>query len=148
MVQLTIAHPTSVTSSNLQENLFYDLNGSLFHPNVDFPITHTPFHGLFPLKTLVSHPPLHVSRQLWSPIFVKLFTSNPSPPRFRFLSITYNYHLRHNSPDTYVTFHFHIWYSNAVTTFQTNPYPQQYHFEVHSGTAQQQEHIDISVRFL
>ena len=93
MVQLTIAHPTSVTSSNLQENLFYDLNGSLFHPNVDFPITHTPFHGLFSLKTPSSHPLLHVSRQFWSPIFTKLFTSNPSPPGSVFfqsrITITY-----------------------------------------------------------
>ena len=47
MVQLTIAHPTSITSSNLQENLFYDFNGNLFHPSVDFPMTHTPFYGLF-----------------------------------------------------------------------------------------------------
>ena len=48
MVQLTIAHPTSLTSSNLQENLFYDFNESLFHPSVDFPVTHTPFYGLVP----------------------------------------------------------------------------------------------------
>ena len=41
MVQLTVTHPTSLTSSNLQENLCHGFNGSLFHSNVDFPIKHT-----------------------------------------------------------------------------------------------------------
>ena len=131
-----MTHPTSRTSSNLQENLFDDFNGSLFHPNVDFPITRTPFYGLFPY-----------TYQLWPLIFT---TSSYLilPPRFRFLSITCHYHLRHNSPHTHSTFLFHIWYSNAVTTFETNPYPQQYHFQVHSATAQQQKHIVILGRFL
>ena len=48
MVQLTIAHPTSFTFSNIQKNLFNDFKGSWLHPNVNFPMTHTPFCGLFP----------------------------------------------------------------------------------------------------
>ena len=146
MVQLTITHPTPLTSSNHQENLFHDFDGSLFHPNVDFSITHTHHFMVSSLidSRLTSTPPC-TTPALPSNIY-NLFISNPSP-RFCFLSITYHYHLRHNSPHTHATFLFHIWYSNVVTTFETNPYPQQYHFQVHSATAQQQKHIDISVRF-
>ena len=56
---------------------------------------------------------------------------------------------------TYITAHhtgnsysFHIWCSNAVTTFETSPYPQQYHLQVHSATSLRQANISISVRIL
>ena len=76
-----------------------------------------------------------------------LFTSSSSP-QVLFFSITYHYHLRHNSPHMHAIFFFHIWYSNAITTFETNPYPWQYHFQVHFATSPQQQHISIAVRFL
>ena len=94
MVQLTIAHSTSLTSFYLQENLFYDFNGCLFHPNVDFPIKHTPFYGLCFYG---------VPHQLWLPIFTT-FSHLILPTRFHFLSVTYHYHLRHNSPDTHAIY--------------------------------------------
>ena len=81
-----------------------------------------------------TNPPLHVPHQFWPLIFTTSSYLIP-PPRFRFLSTKYHYHLRHNSPHTHATFPFHIWYSNAVTTFDTNPYPQQYHLQVHSATS-------------
>ena len=148
MVQLTIAHPTSLTSSRFQGNLFYDFNGSLFHLNVDFPIKHTLFHGRSPYG-LPFHIDPSMSRtssglQYLQPLHIKSIPWN----LFHLLSVTYHYHLRHNSPHTHATFLFHIWYSNAVTTFETNPYPQQYHLQVHSATSLRSGNIGISVRFL
>ena len=147
MVQLTITHPTPLTSSNLQENLFDYFNRSLFHPNVDFPIIHTHrFIVSFPIDSRLTSTPPCPTPALVSNIY-NVFISNP----FRqvpFSFFTYYYHLRHNSPHTRTTFLFYVWYSNVVTTFETNPYPQQYHFQGHSATAQQQKHIDMSVRFL
>ena len=75
------------------------------------------------------------------------FISNFSP-QVPFFPITYHYHLSPKSPNMYATFFFHILYLNAVTTFETNPNPQQYHFQVYSARSQQQKHIEISVRFL
>ena len=81
MIQLTTTHPTSLTSSNLQENLFYDSNGSLFHPNVDFPITHTHTH-CFIVSSLVDS---RLTSTLPCPTpalasnTYNLFISNPSP---------------------------------------------------------------------
>ena len=56
------------------------------------------------------------------------------PPRFHFFQPYTNI--------TYVTSHhtrslhsFHIQCSNALTTFETSPYPQQYHLQVHSATS-------------
>ena len=135
MVQLTIAYPTSLTSSNHQENLSYDFNRSLFHPSEDFPIiTHTPFYGLFPYGLWFHIHPSSIPPCPTSALASNIYNhsiSNPSP-RFRFLSVTYHYPLRHNSPHTDATFLFHIWYSNAIPTFETNSYPQQYHLQVHS----------------
>ena len=51
-----------------------------------------------------------------------------------FFSTTYDYLLRHNSRHTHPTFVFHIWYSNAVRTFETNPYPQKCYLQVNSTT--------------
>ena len=87
-------------------------------------------------------PTLALASNIYTP-----FISSPSS-QVPFFSITYHYHLRHNSPHTHTIFFFYIWYSNAVTTFKTNLYPQQYHFQVHSATSPQQKHINISVRFL
>ena len=133
MVQLTIAG-----SSTSTEVCFIKVWISPSH-------THTVSWSL-PLWTPVSHPPFHVPHQLWPLIFTASSYLIPSP-KFRFLSITHHYHLGHNSPHTHATFLFHIWYSNAITTFETNPYPHQYHFQVHSATSQRQKHIVISVRF-
>ena len=66
------------------------------------------------------------------------------PPRFHFFQSHTNI--------TYVTVHhtrslyfFHIWCSNPVTTFDTSPYPQQYHLQVHSVTSLRQGNINILV---
>ena len=53
-----------------------------------------------------------------------------------------------NSQLTHTNATFRIWHSNTVTTFETNSYPQQHHFQVHSATVQQQRHTVISVRLL
>ena len=97
MVQLTIAHPTSLTLSKFQGNLFDDFNGSLFHLNVDFPIKHTPFHGRSPYG-LPFHIDPSMSRtssglQYLQPLHIQSLSWN----LFHLLSITYHYHLRHNS---------------------------------------------------
>ena len=78
MVQLTIALPTSLTSFNLQENLFNDFNGILFHPNVDFLIKHTPFHGLFPYG-LPFHIHPSMSRTSSGLQYLQPPLTNPSP---------------------------------------------------------------------
>ena len=123
MVQLTIAHPTP---SSLQPDSFHALNASLFHPSVYFPITHTHHFMVSSLKNscLIFTPP-YPTLALASNIYT-LFTSSPSP-QVPFFSIRYHYHFCHNSPHMPAIFFFHIWYSNAVTTFETNPYPRQYH---------------------
>ena len=147
MIQLTIAHPTSLTSSKFQENLFCDFNGSLFPPNVDFPIKHTPFHGLSPYGlSFQMHPSM--SRTSSGFQYLQPLHIQPFPWNLFHLSITYHYHLRHNSLHTYATFLFHVWFSNTITTFETNPYPQQYHLQVHSATSLRSGNIGISVRFL
>ena len=107
---------------------------------------------------LVSHNTLQSVYQIkFQPIFTAPYPSLalasipiPSsnlvpPPLFHFFQ-SYQYHIRHSSP--HKLFSFHIWCSNAVTTFETNPYPQQHHLQVHSATSLRQGNIYISVRFL
>ena len=148
MLQLTIAHPTSLTSSKVQENLFYDLKRSLFYPNVDFSIKNKPFHSVSPngLPFLI-HPsisPTSFGFQDLQPLHIQSLPWN----LFHLFSITYHYNLRHNSPHTHATFLFHVWFSNVVTTFEANPYPQQYHLQVHSATSLRLGNIGILVRIL
>ena len=75
------------------------------------------------------------SLRLWAPVYTSLGLQclKPfcPPSRFCSLSITHRYHLCHNSPHTNTTFR--IWYLNAITTFETNLYPQKYHLQVHSS---------------
>ena len=79
MVQLTITHPTPLTSSNLQENLFDYFNRSLFHPNVDFPIIHTHrFIVSFPIDSRLTSTPPCPTPALVSNIY-NVFISNPFP---------------------------------------------------------------------
>ena len=116
--------------------------------------THTHIHAhthRFMVSSLIdsrltSTPSFPTQALLASNIY-KVFLSI-SPLRFHFVSITSHFHLCHGSSHTHATFLFHLWYSNAVITFDTSPYPQQYYFQVHSATAQQQKHITIWVRFL
>ena len=89
--QLTIAHLTALTSSNLQENLFNDFNGSWLHPNVDFPMTQTPFRGLLPyglpfnIHPSISHTsldlyhlkPFHFKPPLGRPSKISRFENKP-----------------------------------------------------------------------
>ena len=73
------------------------------------------------------------------PSLVLAFIAIPSslllhPPRFHFLQSHTNitYITAHHTGNLYS---FHIWCSNVVATFETNPYPQQYHLHVHSATS-------------
>ena len=113
MVQLTIAHRTSLTFSNLLENLFYDFNGSLLHPNVDFPIKHASFHGLFPYGLPFHIHPSMPRTNSGLEYLQRLHIWSLPCNLFRLLLITYHHILRHNSPHTHATFLFHIWFSNA-----------------------------------
>ena len=79
LVQLTIPHPTPLTSSNLQENLFYYFNGSLFHPNADFLITHTHrFIVSSPIDSRLTSTPPCPTPALVSNIY-NVLISNPFP---------------------------------------------------------------------
>ena len=141
-----MVNPTSLTSSNLQDNIFYDFNGSLFIQVWISPWdTHRFMVSSLMDSRFTSTPPCPTPA-LASNIY-NLFISNPSF-QVPFFSTTYHYHLRHVSPHMYATFLFHIWFSNAVTTFETNPYPQQYHLQVHSATSLRSGNIGILVRFL
>ena len=147
MIQLTIAHPTLLISSYLQPHLFYAFNGSSFHPSVYFPIPNTHHFMISSLKNsrLIFTPPcptLVLACNIYT-----FFISSPSH-QVPFFSIVYHYLFGHNSPHMHVTFFVHIWYSNAFTTFETNPYPRQQHFQVNSATSPQQKHIKILVRLL
>ena len=90
--------------------------------------SYTPLYGLFPLinTRLILTPPCP-TLSLASNIYT-LLTSIPSfhVPLF-FFSITHYYCICHNSQHEHDIF-FPLWYSNAVTTFETNPYLRQYHF--------------------
>ena len=90
--------------------------------------SYTPLYGLFPLinSRLILTPPCP-TLSLASNIYT-LLTSIPSfhVPLF-FFSITHYYCICHNSQHEHDIF-FPLWYSNAVTTFETNPYLRQYHF--------------------
>ena len=121
MVQLTIAHPTSLTSSSLQPDLIYAFNGSLFESKCIF--LHNTHHSIY-----------------------TLLTSSPSP-RFHFFQshTTITYVTTHDIRNLYF---FHIWHTNVVTTFETNSYPRQYYLQIYSATSTRQEHISIWVRFL
>ena len=86
---------------------------------------------------------------LWSPTpalasnIYNLFTSNPSP------QVPFSFsHVPLSLTSQLTTQACYIWYSNAATTFETNPYPQQYHLHVHFTASLQQANISISVRFL
>ena len=91
MVHLTIAHPTSLTSSKFQENLFYDFNGSLFHPNVDFPIKHTLFHGLSPYGlSFHIHPSMSCTSsglQYLQPLHIQSLPPEPVPSSFKYVPL-------------------------------------------------------------
>ena len=146
MVQLSITHPGPVTPLISRKIYFIVLTEvSFMQMWISPPPTHRFFVYSLIDARLTSNPPCPTPA-LVSNIY-NFFISNPFP-QVPFPFITYHYHLRRNSPHTRTTFLFHVCYSNAVTTFEINPYPQQNHFQVHYATAQQQKHIDILVRFL
>ena len=68
------------------------------------------------------------------------------PARFHFFQSQTNitFVTAHHTRDLYS---FHIWCSNAFTTFETSLHPQQYHLQVHSAILLRQGNISISVRF-
>ena len=140
MVQLTIAHPTSPTSSSLLSDLIYAFNGSLFYSKYIF-LHHTHYSMFFSLDEL----PVDIYLSMSHTIFIPSSHLVP-PPRFHFFQshTTITYVTTHH---THTLYFFHIWYSNAVTTFQTNPCQRQYHLQIHSTTSPRKEQINISVRF-
>ena len=104
MVQATIAHLTSLTSSNISQDLFcfkrkFVLSECLFLHDI-----HTILWSL-PLRTTVGYSPLHAPHQLWPLIFTP-FSHLVPPPKFFFFffSITYHYHLHPNSPHMHPIF--------------------------------------------
>ena len=107
------------------------------YTNTDIPIVIYPWQ----YKTPSQYSPLHISHWLW-PLILTPSSHLVPPPRFHLFQSHCNI--------TYVTAHhtrnfysFHIWYSNAVTTFETNPYPHQYHLQVHSATSLRIGNISI-----
>ena len=145
MVQVTIAHHTSPSLSNLQPHSIYDFNGSLFESKYIF-LYNTHHSMAFSLDEIWADftPPgrtLTWVSNIYTHLTYSPFTQIP------FYSIPYDYHLRHNSLHIHPIF-FHICYFNAVITFETHPYPRHYHLQIYSVTLPRQEHMSIWVRFL
>ena len=145
MVQLTIIHPTSLTSP-ISGKICLMISTEVGYIEVWISPWHTHRFGVssFMDSRLTSTP--RFPHQL-GPLIFKTFSFWIRPSRFGSLSIMHHYHLRHNSPHTNATFLFHIWW-HAMTTFETNPYTQQYHLQVHSATLLRSGNSSISVRFL
>ena len=134
MVQLTIAHPTSFTSPNLQDNLFYDFNRSLFLRSVDFSITHT-------------------HRFMVSSLMEFRFTSTPPCPTPALASNNYNFFISNPSPQVPFSFnHVPLSLTSQLTTharyislpymvfecrhkIQDQPVSTTNHLQVHSATS-------------
>ena len=124
MVQLIIAHPILLTCFNLQEYLFNN-----------FPMTHTHTHT-------------HTHRVIVSSLMgFRLTSTRPCPTQARasnlhnlliyntFLQVPFFFNHSPLSLTSQLTTHKRYHYSNADITFETNPYPQQYHLQVHSPTS-------------
>ena len=143
-MQLTVTHLTPLTSSNLQENLFYDFNGILFHLNVDFCVTHTDRFMVSSLieSRLTCTPPCSTP-DLASNIY-NIFISNSSPQiPFSFnhvlLSLTWQLttHAHYISLTCMVFEYRHNIRNQAVSTVVPCPSP--------FCNSHQQKHIVISV---
>ena len=111
----------------------YTFNGCLFCIQAYSALFCTPLYGLSARSTPSQYSQLHILHWFWSLILTPSSYLVPTPT-VPYFTITYQYHIRHSSP-TRNSYSFHTWYSNAVTTFETNPYPQQYHLQVHSATS-------------
>ena len=145
MVQVTIAHHTSPSLSNLQPHSIYDFNGSLFESKYIF-LYNTHHSMAFSLDEIWADFTRPGRTLTWVSNIYTHLTSSPFT-QIPFYSILYDYHLRHNSLHIHPIF-FHICYFNAVITFETHPYPRHYHLQIYSVTLPRQEHISIWVRFL
>ena len=110
----------------------YAFNEKFLNPSIYFSIIYTTLWS-FPLMNsrLIFTPPC-LTLALASNIYTLLRSS--LSPRFHFFQshTTITYATTHHTRTLYF---FHIWYLNAVTTFETNPYPRQYHLQIHFVTS-------------
>ena len=161
-VQLGIANFNIFGSNNITlHNLWHHMAFS--SPDLPVNITLQPLSGLM-LSTkvylntsfwIVLHNTLWSVHQInFQPILTTPYpsltlASIPIPSSCLVPHLQFHFFKSHTNI-TYVTAHhtrnlypFHIWCSNAVTTFKTNLYPQQYHLQVHSTTSLRQGKISI-----
>ena len=74
MVQLTIAHPISLTSSSLQPDSFYTLDVSLFHQSVSSSVINTTLRSLLFAELPVNICPSCPTRALPHPTSLSSFS--------------------------------------------------------------------------
>ena len=107
MVQLIVIHPTLLTFSNLQENLFIISTEVCFIQMWISPSHTHRFIVSSPIGSRLTSTPPCPKPALVSNIY-NVFISNPSPQfLFSFNHVPLYYHLRHNSPHARATFLFH-----------------------------------------